>query len=261
MASASPAGVVTSSRQEVLESIGLGRSSRSERSRREEPKRGDSPPRPLARDLSVGRSIRKDRSSHPRHEGGPQVRGPPEVRSSEVTYASASAEVERCIGWHGGSQIALAGLHARATAGAVRGVRKIRDRARGSCRLQKSTGGARPFAPPGEEPGGSSFGSSSLARERRGSEEAPEAGPSVAKPRDRWRAPSRGSTCRGKALRAGKADRVDARWVEAALASRIARVTGRVAARQGASKIRSPDVRAVENAAARTRRKRRRVHL
>jgi hypothetical protein len=90
----------------------------------------------------------------------------------------------------------------------------VRGRARGSDRLQKSTGGARPFTPEDEESSDHDDGSSPSARERRGGERASEAGSSVAKPRDRWRVPSKpveiaravrlGNTCRWKALRIGK---------------------------------------------------------
>jgi len=67
----------------------------------------------------------------------------------------------------------------------------VRGRARGSYRLQKSTGGAWPFTPEDEESSDHDDGSSPSARERRRGERAPEAGSSVAKPRDRWRVPSK----------------------------------------------------------------------
>jgi len=82
-------------------------------------------------------------------------------------------------------------LRRRATAGEVMRGLVVRGRARGSYRLQKSTGGARPFTPEDEESSDHDDGSSPSARERRRGERASEAGSSVAKPRDRWRAPSK----------------------------------------------------------------------
>lgn len=67
----------------------------------------------------------------------------------------------------------------------------VRGRACGSYRLQKSTGGAWPFTPEDEESSDHDDGSSPSARERRRGERASEAGSSVAKPRDRWRVPSK----------------------------------------------------------------------
>jgi len=58
-------------------------------------------------------------------------------------------------------------LHQRATAGAVLRSSDGRGRARGSQRLQKSTGGARPFSPTSEEHVDHDEGSSFSARERR----------------------------------------------------------------------------------------------
>jgi len=106
----------------------------------------------------------------------------------------------------------------------------IRSSARGSYRLQKSTGGAWPFTPGGEESPDHDDGSSPSARECRRGERASEAGSSVAKPRNRWRVPNKpvglrerhdqGATCRGKALRIGKIILLDERVVEAILAPR-----------------------------------------
>jgi len=82
-------------------------------------------------------------------------------------------------------------LRRRATAGEVMRGLVVRGRARGSYRLQKSTGGARPFTPEDEESSDHDDGSSPSARERRRGERASEAGSSVAKPRDRWRVPTK----------------------------------------------------------------------
>jgi hypothetical protein len=64
----------------------------------------------------------------------------------------------------------------------------LRGRARGSQRLQKSTGGARPLSPMREERVDNEGRSSLGARERSWGERAPEAGSSAAKRRVRWRA-------------------------------------------------------------------------
>lgn len=64
----------------------------------------------------------------------------------------------------------------------------LRGRARGSQRLQKSTGGARPLSPMCEERVDNEGRSSPGARERSRGERAPEAGSSAAKRRVRWRA-------------------------------------------------------------------------
>jgi hypothetical protein len=110
------------------------------------------------------------------------------------------------------------------------GVAVIRSSARGSYRLQKSTGGVRPFTPGDEESPDHDDGSSPSARECRRGERASEAGSSAAKPRYRWRVPTKpvgprerqdqGATCRGKALRIGKVILLDERVVEAVLAPR-----------------------------------------
>jgi hypothetical protein len=82
-------------------------------------------------------------------------------------------------------------LHLRATVGEV--MRGFGDPgcARGSYRLQKSTSGAWPLTPGDEESPDHERRSSSSARERWRGERASEAGSSVAKPRDRWRVPSK----------------------------------------------------------------------
>jgi hypothetical protein len=81
-------------------------------------------------------------------------------------------------------------LRRRATAGEVMRGSAIRGCARKSYRWQKSTSGAWPFTPGDEESLDHENGSSFSARERWRGERASEAGSSVAKPRDRWRAPT-----------------------------------------------------------------------
>jgi hypothetical protein len=117
-------------------------------------------------------------------------------------------------------------LHPRATEGGVLRGSDGRGRARGSQRLQKSTGGAWPRSPTCEEPWITSMGLAPRRESARGGERAPEAGSSAAKRRDRWRAPTnprsrkrpRGCTCRWKAPRIGEAALLDGRTVEAILA-------------------------------------------
>lgn len=133
-----PSAVTTSSRHEVSELSGAGRSSRRERSRREESSRQDGnrrATRSLARDASVGRARRdcdckrkrfRRRRSHPRKE----------LRWRETTIV-------------------------------VRGVRIVHGRARGVIRLQKSTSGARPFRARWGDPPSSTRRSSSNMREHR----------------------------------------------------------------------------------------------
>lgn len=75
-----------------------------------------------------------------------------------------------------------------------------RGRARGSHRLQKSTGGARPISPMREERVDYEVRSSLEARERRQGERASEAGSSAAKRRERWRALHLSEMGRAKAL-------------------------------------------------------------
>ena len=153
-----PAAVVTSERQEVLEPIGLGRSSHRERSRRGTPvltRAETSEQRPLARDISAG---------------------PAACRATR----NPSASVKR-----GGTKNSCAA----GDRGVVRGVRTVRrwcsrivsvaevDRRRAARRGQE------------RRASGPDAGSSHPARERWGGESVPEAGSAVAKPRDRWRAP------------------------------------------------------------------------
>ena len=121
---ASPACARHELRREVSEPIGLGRSSHRERSRWEAPSRGKlTLARPLARDISAGRGFG--------------------VYVGNRSHPQLNAEIERS--WP------RERLHRRATAGGSCGVLVVRGRARGSHRLQKSTGGAWPFASGDEE--------------------------------------------------------------------------------------------------------------
>jgi hypothetical protein len=152
--------IVTSSRHEVSEPIGLGRSSYRERSRWEAPRieaqRLDA--RPLARDLSAGCASERARR-HPRLVGGPKGRA------------------------------ARAKLQQRATAGVVPWSSDGRGRARGSYRWQKSTGGARPISPTSEEHVDPEPGLAPPRESAARGERASEAGSSAAKRRDRWQLP------------------------------------------------------------------------
>lgn len=106
----------------------------------------------------------------------------------------------------------------------------VRSSARGSYRLQKSTGGAWPFTPGDEESPDHENGSSPSARECRRGERASEAGSSVAKPRDRWRVPTnqsrresgttREQPVEGRRFGSGKSSSFDERVAEAILAPR-----------------------------------------
>jgi hypothetical protein len=140
----------------------LGRSSPHERSCREEPSRGElTSARPLARDISTGRVLERGRCH-------PQLR----------------AAIERS--WSRDR------LHRRATAGEVMrgsGHPWSCSRDRIDCRSRQAARG--PSRPRAKSPRNTSNGSSHSARERRRGERAPEAGSSVAKPRDRWRVPSK----------------------------------------------------------------------
>lgn len=122
----------------------------------------------------------------------------------------------------------------------MRGVRAIRDlvRARGSIRLQKSTGGARPLAPAGEEPADTSKGLASPCESIWGSEKASEAGSRWQNRGHRWRAPTKpsglcaseapqGALVDGRRLGSGKPSSLNAMAVEAILVPREeARVSG-----------------------------------
>jgi len=115
---ASPACARHELRHEVSEPIGLGRSSQRERSRWEVPSRGKlTLARPLARDISAGRAVGVyvDKRSHPQLNAGSKVLG------CERGCTGGRPRVGSC------------------------GVLVVRGRARGSHRLQKSTGGAWPF--------------------------------------------------------------------------------------------------------------------
>lgn len=110
----------------------------------------------------------------------------------------------------------------------------LRGRARGSHRLQKSTGGARPLSPMCEERVDNEGRSSLGARERQRGEKAPEAGPSVAKRRVRWRAlhhignggresALQGAPVDGRRLGPNQVVRLDGRTMEAVLVFVVAR--------------------------------------
>jgi len=160
-------------RHEVSEPIGLGRSFHRERSwwkkpRLEATKASDRGPWPVTSRLAA----RLDRK-------GPRVA----IRSSSImSRVKPVQNAER--------RTARAKLYQRATAGGVLRSSDGRGRARGSHRLQKSTGGAWPLSPTSEEHVDHEQGSSPSARERTWGERASEAGSSAAKRRDRWRAPN-----------------------------------------------------------------------
>jgi hypothetical protein len=130
-------------------------------------------------------------------------------------------------------------LRRRATVGEVMrgsGDPRLCSRDRIDCR--KSTGGAWPFTPRGEESLDHEDGSSSSARERWRGEEASEAESPVAKPRDRWRVPPKrngresdllGSTCRWKTLWVEEVALTDEGAAETILASRERHPGNRVA--------------------------------
>ena len=96
--------------------------------------------------------------------------------------------------------------------------------------------------------------SSSSVQKQRKSERAPEAGPTVAKPRVRWRVLLQESTCRWKALRVAKAVHFDGSAGKAALVFRGRRATA--SPEQDVKRQRSNHTasHAVENAAARQHR-------
>jgi hypothetical protein len=116
---------------------------------------------------------------------------------------------------------------------------------------------------PGVKNPGHDAGSSRSGREHRGGESAPEAGSSVAKPRHRWRVPTKnrhakarlfGSTCRWKAFWIVEAAPFDEGAGEAVLgASRRVGSTRSGSARGATESVRgsSPAWYAVDNAAAR----------
>lgn len=122
--------------------------------------------------------------------------------------------------------------------------------------------------PEDEESSDRDDGSSSSARERRRGERASEAGSSVAKPRDRWRAPSPNgcasgsswehrSICRGKALWVGEVVLFDEGSAEAILVPRGRADLRSVCARgaTGSVRGRSPALCMAENARPRWRRR------
>jgi hypothetical protein len=139
--------IVTSLRQEVSEPIGLGRSFHRERSRWKEP--STRPKRssewPLTRETSTGRPTKVGRPSAARRIAERRAR----ARGESFEHEKPGAK-----------------LHQRATANVVLRSSGGRGRARGSNRLQKSTGGARPFSPTCEERVDNEARSSFAARER-----------------------------------------------------------------------------------------------
>lgn len=141
-------------------------------------------------------------------------------------------------------------LHRWATAGEVMRGSVVRGRARGSYRLQKSTGGAWPFTPEGEEL--SDHDEMGLALPRESVGEVKER----RKPDRRWQnretgggfpqtsrvaqASRFGNTCRGKALRIGKVVPFDEGAAEAVLVPRKCPGSSTpegYGARQGASEV------------------------
>jgi hypothetical protein len=125
--------------------------------------------------------------------------------------------------------------------------------------LQKSTGGAWPFTPGSEELLDNGNGSSSSARERWRRERASEAGSPVAKPRDRWRVPSKrriaraivlGAPVEGRRSGSGKPSSLTrGRWKRSWFLTKRPAKTGCLrGARQGASEVRSPALRVADNA-------------
>lgn len=132
-----------------------------ERSRREVPSRGKlTSAKPLAHDISTGRGPRKGtaaiRSSGPRPKG----------RGHETGCTGGRPLVRSC-----GVQSSVVVLAGRI-----------------DCRSRQAARG--PSRPGAKSSRTTMNGSSPSARERRRGERASEAGSSVAKPRDRWRAPS-----------------------------------------------------------------------
>lgn len=133
-----------------------------ERSRREVPSRGKlTSAKPLAHDISTGRVSRKGlaaiRSSGPRSKG----------RGHETGCTGGRPLVRSC-----GVQSSVVVLAGRI-----------------DCRSRQAARG--PSRPEAKSLWITMNGSSPTARERRKGERASEAGSSVAKPRDRWRAPSK----------------------------------------------------------------------
>jgi hypothetical protein len=139
---ASPATLVTSSRQEVSEPIGSGRSFRREQSRRRVPE-GRKPIRSLARETSVG--VASQGANPP----GKRVRWRVGQARGGFCFGRARVVSDRPL---------PRGLHQRCPSprrGAVNcalfktrgtGFRRASGRARGWCGVQKSTSGAWPFA-------------------------------------------------------------------------------------------------------------------
>jgi hypothetical protein len=176
--------------------------------------------RPLTRETSTGRPT----------QVGAAIRSRP---LAERRGARAGPQGSRLRGGFRGASLGAtrsgAKLHQRATAGVVLRSSGVRGRARRSYRLQKSTGGARPPSPMREEHVDNEGRSSPEARERHRGERAPEAGSSVAKRRERWRAlhlignggresAHQGAPVDGRRLGPNQVVRFDERAMEAVLA-------------------------------------------
>lgn len=161
-------------------------------------------------------------------------------------------------------------LHRWATAGEVMRGSVVRGRARGSYRLQKSTGGAWPFTPEGEEL--SDHDEMGLALPRESVGEVKER----RKPDRRWQnretgggfpqtsrvaqASRFGNTCRGKALRIGKVVPFDEGAAEAVLVPRKcpgSNHSGRLRGATGSVRGRTSASRMAEKATPRWHRQRR----
>lgn len=143
-----------------------------ERSRREMPSRGKlTSTKPLAHDISTGRVLRKEsvaiRSSGPRSKG----------RGHETGCSGGRPLVRSC-----GVQSSVVVLAGRI-----------------DCRSRQAARG--PSRPEAKSLWITMGGSSPSARERRRGERASEAGSSVAKPRDRWRAPPNQSDRESESIR------------------------------------------------------------
>jgi hypothetical protein len=167
--------------------------------------------RPLTRETSTGRFTQVDaaiRSPNHSPKGGAgevaKAHAPRGLGAQASSWLVSGVKAPGVIHESGGK------LHQRATAGVVLRSSGDRGRARGSHRLQKSTGGARPLSPMCEERVDNEGWSSPGARERCGVKERRK----PARPRQsggyggglstyrKWRARKRspGSTCRSKAF-------------------------------------------------------------
>jgi len=211
-----------------------------ERSRREVPSRGKlTSAKPLAHDISTGRGSRKGtaaiRSSGPRSKGCGHETG--------------------CIG----------GRPLVRSCGVQSSVVVLADRI--DCRSRQAARG--PSRPKAKSFRTTMKGSSPSARERRRGERASEAGSSVAKPRDRWRAPSKpvgsreridlGAPVEGRRFGSGKSSPFDEGAAEAVLVPRKCpgfTDSGRLRGATGSVRGRTSASRMAENAKPRWHRQR-----